>query len=82
MALLLLVVSLLKKMEKDGYLTRRRAEEDDRRVLVSLTEKGRALQLRAKDVPRNVGDCIPLSPEKAQTLYSLLRELLTATKEN
>ena len=67
---------LLKKMETAGYIERRRSREDDRVVVVTLTEKGKALQEKAKDVPRNVAECIRLSPEKAQTLYALLWELL------
>lgn len=67
---------LLKKMENSGYVQKHRSKEDDRVVLVSLTEKGKALREKAKDVPRNVAGCLRLSPEKAQALYSLLYELL------
>ncbi|HCJ01495.1 MAG TPA: MarR family transcriptional regulator [Clostridiales bacterium] len=67
---------LLKKLEKDGFIERVRSKEDDRKVIIFLTEKGRELQERAKDVPRNVASCIALPPEKAQLLYSLLYELL------
>ena len=67
---------LLKKMEQAGYVERRRCRRDDRIVEVSLTETGRALQEKAKDVPRQVAGCIDLPPEKAQTLYALLYELL------
>ena len=67
---------LLKKMQQAGYVERRRSEEDDRVVRITLTEEGRALQERAKDVPAKVGGCIDLPPEKAQTLYELLYELL------
>ena len=67
---------LLKKMQQAGYVERRRSEEDDRVVRITLTEEGRALQERAKDVPVKVGGCIDLPPDKAQTLYELLYELL------
>ena len=67
---------LLKKMQQAGYVERRRSEEDDRVVHITLTEEGRALQEKAKDVPAKVGGCIDLPPEKAQTLYELLYELL------
>lgn len=67
---------LLKKMEQAGYIERKRSNEDDRVVLISLTDEGRSLQEKAKDVPQKVSDCIGLPPEKAQTLYSLLYELL------
>ena len=67
---------LLKKMEQAGYIERRRGAGDDRVVLITLTEKGKELQEKAKDVPREAGSCVELPPEKAQTLYALLYELL------
>lgn len=67
---------LLKKLEKAGYVERRRSAEDDRVVLISLTGEGRALQERAKDIPLKVAGCVDLPAEKAQMLYALLYELL------
>ena len=67
---------LLKKMEQAGYVDRRRCREDDRVVEITLTDKGRALQKKAKDIPAKVAGCIDLPPEKAQQLYALLYELL------
>lgn len=67
---------LLKKMEQAGYIKRRRSDADDRVVLITLTEEGRALQDKAKDIPRLVGSCIDLPEEKARQLYALLYELL------
>ena len=67
---------LLKKLEKAGYLERCRSAEDDRVVLISLTDEGRALQERARDIPQKVAGCIDLPVEKAQMLYALLYELL------
>lgn len=71
---------LLKKMENAGYVNRKRSSKDDRVVLISLTEEGRALQEKAKDVPLKVSGCIDLEPEKAKQLYSLLYELLEKQK--
>ncbi len=67
---------LLKKMEQAGYVERHRCREDDRVVEITLTEAGKALQEKAKDVPFKVADCIDLPAEKAQQLYALLYELL------
>ena len=72
---------LLKKMQRSGYIERRRSETDDRVVVITLTEAGRALQERAKDVPAQVAGCIDLPPEKAQALYALLYELLDNQKK-
>lgn len=71
---------LLKKMQLAGYIDRKRSEEDDRIVLITLTEEGRALQEKAKEIPGKVAECIDLPPEKAQMLYSLLYELLENRK--
>ena len=71
---------LLKKMEQAGYLERRRCREDDRVVEITLTEKGKALQEEAKDIPAKVAGCIDLPPKKAQQLYSLLYELLESQR--
>ena len=72
---------LLKKMEQAGYVRRERSREDERVVVITLTEAGRALREKAKDVPAKVAGCIDLPPEKAQTLYGLLYELLENQKK-
>ena len=70
------VSPLLKKMETAGYVNRTRSPEDDRVVVITLTEKGRKLQENAQEIPEKVGSCIYLPPAKAQKLYELLYELL------
>ena len=71
---------LLKKLEQAGYVKRQRSHEDERVVVITLTEAGRTLQEQAKDVPLKVAGCIDLPPEKAQMLYALLYELLDNQK--
>ena len=73
---------LLKKMEQAGYVERRRCREDDRVVEITLTDEGRALQEKAKEIPKKVAGCIDLPVEKAQQLYALLYELLDNQKLN
>ena len=67
---------LLKKMRQAGYIEKRQSAEDERSFLITLTDKGWALQEQAREIPRKVGGCIALSPEKAAQLYQLLYELL------
>lgn len=67
---------LLKKMEQNGLLSRRRSPEDERIVLLELTEKGADLRTRALEIPRQMAGCVPLSPEEAQQLYGLLYKIL------
>ena len=71
---------MLKKMEQSGYIERNRSKEDDRVVIITLTQKGRELQEQAKDIPEKVGSCIDLPIEKARVLYDLLYELLENQK--
>ena len=70
------VSPLLKKMEQAGYISRSRSADDDRVVVITLTEQGREMQERAKDIPEKVGKCIDLPLEKEMKLYELLYELL------
>ena len=72
---------LLKKLEQAGYISRQRSREDERIVVITLTEAGRTLQEKAKDVPFQVAGCVDLPPEKAQMLYTLLYELLDNQKK-
>ena len=67
---------LLKKMEAQGYLTRTRSKLDERSVIVSLTEKGKALKEEVGQIPMKAAQCVRLSPEEAQTLYKLLYKVL------
>ena len=73
---------LLKKMRQAGYIEKRQSAEDERSFLITLTDKGRALQEQAREIPHNVGGCIALSQEKAAQLYQLLYELLEHTNRN
>ncbi|WP_210543999.1 MarR family winged helix-turn-helix transcriptional regulator [Rhodoferax sp. PAMC 29310] len=42
---------LLKRMQTSGLLTRTRSTQDERRVMISLTEAGRQLKAKAAQVP-------------------------------
>ena len=43
---------LLKRMEASGWVARIRAVDDERRVHITLTAAGRALKVRAAEIPR------------------------------
>ncbi len=70
------VTPLLKKMEKEGYIKRIRKKEDERIVLIILTDKGRSLREKASLIPERIGSTISLSEEDAAKLYQLLYQLL------
>ena len=48
------VTPLLQRMEKAGLISRTKGKEDTRQRIVSLTQKGKALQEKAKPIP----DCL------------------------
>ena len=56
---------LLRKLEEKGYLTRTRSKEDERNLIVELTDRGAALQDEALEVPEKIGKCLDLSEEEA-----------------
>lgn len=45
------ITPLLKRMENNGLLTRKRSQTDERSVIISLTNKGKNLQQKAKEIP-------------------------------
>ena len=67
---------MLKKMEKAGWITRRRSEEDERMVIVSITESGEQLHEQAAEVPSKMAGCVTLDSNEAMQLYSLLHKLM------
>jgi DNA-binding MarR family transcriptional regulator len=52
------VTPLVKRLEESGFLTRKRAADDERNLSVELTREGRALQTKAERVSdKFVGAC-------------------------
>ncbi|WP_209451717.1 MarR family winged helix-turn-helix transcriptional regulator [Lactimicrobium massiliense] len=69
---------LLKKMEKQGYITRKRDQEDERKVTIHLTKEGRDMKQKLVHVPLQVEKCTPISIEEANELYRILYKILNA----
>ncbi|MBP3894539.1 MAG: MarR family transcriptional regulator [Atopobiaceae bacterium] len=69
---------LLKRLEAHGYLQRRRSDVDERAVIVTLTDEGRALREQALAVPNCIASCISLEPEEALQLKLLLEKLIAS----
>ncbi|WP_111496874.1 MULTISPECIES: MarR family winged helix-turn-helix transcriptional regulator [Marinobacter] len=67
---------LLKRLESRGLLRRQRHPEDERVVVVSLTETGRSLRQRAESVPGELMCRSGLDTEQARQLRSSLQALL------
>lgn len=67
---------VLKSLEKKGFVKRYRSKDDERVLLVEITEAGDALKERAVEIPGKVAGCVHLEPEEAQQLYTLLYRIL------
>ena len=67
---------LLKKLEAAGYVTRQRSQEDERAVVVTLTDEGRALHDRAMSVPSCMVADLDVDPKLAAELAFLLDKFM------
>lgn len=70
------ITPLLKKLEEKGYIKKEKDKNDERNLVITLTNKGEQLKEKAVDIPISLAKEMKLSPEKAQVLYSILYELL------
>lgn len=67
---------VLKKLESKGLVTRQRSTEDERNLVVSITNAGEALKEKAVAVPAAIAKCSNLEPEEAAMLYRILYKML------
>ncbi|MFH9296495.1 MarR family winged helix-turn-helix transcriptional regulator [Streptomyces sp. NPDC017520] len=72
---------LLKRLEAVGLVRRERSREDERSVLVDLTDEGARLRERALSVPRGVLDATGLSLDEVLGLQDVLGRLTAALGE-
>ncbi|KAA0974555.1 MarR family winged helix-turn-helix transcriptional regulator [Pseudomonas sp. ANT_H12B] len=66
---------LLKRLEVEGLLSRTRSREDERVVIVELTEQGRALREQARGVPQCILGASGMTLERLQKLQAELQTL-------
>ena len=67
---------LLKRLEKQGLISRTRPADNERTLFLSLTEEGEALKDKAVDVPAAMQGCIDLPEEELLQLKQLLEKVL------
>lgn len=67
---------MLKKMERNGWLCRERSHDDERVVIISITDIGEALQEKVADIPVKMAQCVKLDNEEAMQLYVLLHKMM------
>jgi DNA-binding MarR family transcriptional regulator len=66
---------LLKRMEKSGLVVRERDSEDERRVLISLTQQGRDLESKANEITDSMLCQVELTRPEAMELRKRIMEL-------
>ena len=76
------ITPLLKRMEKQGLVKRKRSRDDERKVMIQLTENGRKLQEEASLIPEQLAGRLAAGELKAidlirlkETLDSMIRLL-------
>ena len=63
---------LLKRMEKQGYITRVRPKTNERKLVIELTSAGNALKDQAIEVPCKMEGCLKLERDELVQLKKLL----------
>ncbi len=76
---------VIKRMEIAGLISRQPSQEDERKVIICLTDAGQALQQQAKQIPADILCSTRLSiegiAELRQQLQMLRQQLTTSTKD-
>lgn len=67
---------VLKTLEKKQLVERRRAKDDERVVVVTITDKGEQLREKALDIPQKMSQCVNLNVAETLQLYRLLNKML------
>ena len=73
---------LLKRLEASGLLTRTRASQDERQVVVELTAEGRALKAKARAIPSELFCAAECTPEELASLKQQLEALRESLGRN
>jgi DNA-binding MarR family transcriptional regulator len=72
---------LLKRLQAAGLILRERSLQDERKVLISLTEKGWALQTEAACIPGKMAEGTMLSADEFVALLGQFKDLLARVHE-
>ena len=72
---------LLKRLETAGFLLRRRAKADERQVIITLTDTGRQLRDKAKEIPEAILCATECELSEMVTLKQQLESLRANLKD-
>lgn len=67
---------LLIKLEHKGYIKREKSKEDERNLSITLTNEGKALKEKAKNIPIEMMKCINLPLEELINLKDILNKII------
>lgn len=67
---------MLKRLEAHGLIERSRSQEDERNLIVTLTDKGMKLREQAICIPQAMAEKLNLTEEEIEVLYKLLYKQL------
>lgn len=67
---------VLKSLESKGFVTRYRSSEDERILMVEVTESGLALRDRAVSIPMKILSCVDISVEDGAMMHKQIYDLL------
>ncbi|KAA0974788.1 MarR family winged helix-turn-helix transcriptional regulator [Paeniglutamicibacter gangotriensis] len=68
---------LIRRLEARGFLTKERSVDDERTVIVSMTESGTALRKELAHIPGCVAEATKLTLADSNSALSLLRNVAT-----
>lgn len=68
---------VLKSLQKKGYVSRERSKDDERVLIVSITQEGLELRDKAIEIPNRMGECIHLEMHEKIQLTIILRKILS-----
>ncbi len=73
---------VLKRLEHSNYLTRHRMPQDERLLVLALTDEGRQLKERAVSIPPSIAKCTGLTMDEFEMLYKLTYKALLHMEAN
>lgn len=73
---------LLKRLEQKGIISRKRSSEDERVVIISLTDEGVTLLDQGICVPERITNALNISEEDLMELKSITDKILNRQQKN
>lgn len=67
---------LLKRLESNGLITRTKSTEDERQMIIKLTNQGKELRQKSKQIPLDLYDAILASGDITAEDFKALSQLL------